>query len=246
MLRGSLFGINCLSLGNIINLYGVGANLDVLQGQINYWVNPVFLIILNLMAICSFVILLMFTLFIKLPDKTKLLNISFVYWLILLYIILFLIIAIFDRYLLMVLPLLLIYISQALRDYGYSKFIFLTVLLIMMAYGGIGTYDYLSWQRTRWTMGKELIAQGVARQDIEGGYEWNGWYLYNHPELEKDFNPELGVYLKAGSPGFKKPYVISFSALPGYQVIEKHEAGTIFSKINYIYLNRLPAASTVQ
>lgn len=80
--------------------------------------------------------------------------------------------------------------------------------------------------------------KGVDVRDIEGGYEWNGWHLYQRLEKEKlgSFTPIWAPwYVKDVSPGHAMKYIISFSSLGGYEIIDQEKVKGIFSNINYIY-----------
>jgi hypothetical protein len=41
------------------------------------------------------------------------------------------------------------------------------------------THDYLAWNRVRWELGSELLAQKVDPLLISGGFEFNGWNNYD-------------------------------------------------------------------
>jgi 4-amino-4-deoxy-L-arabinose transferase-like glycosyltransferase len=38
-------------------------------------------------------------------------------------------------------------------------------------------HDWLAWNSARWEVGRRALARGVAVEDIEGGFEWDGWHL---------------------------------------------------------------------
>ncbi|HZV33227.1 MAG TPA: glycosyltransferase family 39 protein, partial [Verrucomicrobiae bacterium] len=49
------------------------------------------------------------------------------------------------------------------------------------------SHDLLAWNTVRWNLGREAVAKGITPADIEGGFEWNGWYERNDP----DWKPSL-------------------------------------------------------
>jgi len=44
-------------------------------------------------------------------------------------------------------------------------------------------HDWLSWNAARWDLGRQALAmQTIKPADIEGGFEWNGWYGCANPD----------------------------------------------------------------
>jgi 4-amino-4-deoxy-L-arabinose transferase-like glycosyltransferase len=77
------------------------------------------------------------------------------------------------------------------------------------------TRDYLSWNRVRWNALNELMSgYHVGPQDIDGGFEFNGLYLYD-PEYEYD--PRKGWWWVQGD-----KYRIAFGEMLGYRVIKEY------------------------
>ena len=37
-------------------------------------------------------------------------------------------------------------------------------------------HDWFAWNTARWDVGHRALARGINPLDIEGGFEWNGWY----------------------------------------------------------------------
>jgi len=78
------------------------------------------------------------------------------------------------------------------------------------------TRDYLAWNRTRWKALRELMASGnISPSDVDGGFEFNGWYLYD-PAYEE----------KAGKSWWwvqKDSFLITFGERPGYKMIKEYK-----------------------
>lgn len=91
-------------------------------------------------------------------------------------------------------------------------------------YSIIGTGHYLAWNKARWTLGNRLRMSGVPLTHIEGGYEWDGWYLY-YPAREHPFGPSTPEwapwYVKQLAPQHQMEYIISFSPVGGYRVTDR-------------------------
>jgi hypothetical protein len=100
----------------------------------------------------------------------------------------------FDRYLLPIIPFVLLILASVgsllLSDRpdaatspirGRSLY-FLPAVLLLVASGIIcvaGTHDYLAWNRVRWRIVSDLInKQGIAPEAIDGGLAVSGWELY--------------------------------------------------------------------
>jgi hypothetical protein len=49
------------------------------------------------------------------------------------------------------------------------------VLALQAGWSVVMTRDYLEWNRTRWVATGALLAEGIPRTSIDGGYEFNGW-----------------------------------------------------------------------
>ena len=229
-------------LGNIISMYGLGPSNLVMQGSLEVWGAEIVYVILNIILILNLPILF----FILFRDKKIFKNkdINFVYIFFIVYFLLLLPIFSFDRYLLMLLPILFLYLAKILQKYNYSKFIIILITLVFAAYSIIGTNNYLAWNKVRWEIGQKLLVQGVEASNIEGGYEWNGLYLYGHTEKLGDFTPLWAPwYVKKLTPGHQMDYIISFSPLGGYTIIDQQKVNGILSNIKYIYLNKVAPKS---
>ena len=40
-------------------------------------------------------------------------------------------------------------------------------------------HDYMAWNRVRWEAFAQPDVTGIKPSEIDGGLEFNGWYLYN-------------------------------------------------------------------
>jgi len=94
--------------------------------------------------------------------------------------------SVFDRYLLLLVPLsMFIFLrSSARKESDKTRFQFLLpALLSLVLYGAFSvaaTHDYLYWNKARWQALNELMQEHNLTPDkIDGGFEFNGWYLYS-------------------------------------------------------------------
>ncbi|HET6261307.1 MAG TPA: hypothetical protein VFG99_03580, partial [Chloroflexia bacterium] len=127
----------------------------------------------------------------------------------------------FDRYWL---PLLPIIIAAALRRLSPSTSVeqptrrqWQWALLVPLAlFSLFAQRDFQEHATARWHGAEQLAAQGIPRQQIDAGYEWAGWYLYD----------EGAAYLRAERkfsdipfPGYAlldPVYLVSDIEIPGY------------------------------
>jgi len=63
------------------------------------------------------------------------------------------------------------------------------VCAAMLGYALREQADYLAWNVARWSVGRSLVDAGVPAVEIEGGFEWMGWY---------DFEKALPLAIAAG------------------------------------------------
>jgi hypothetical protein len=142
-----------------------------------------------------------------------------------------------DRYFVPAVPLLLVAtmafaapklptarFDQTSQPAATYRVISAILILLFALYSVCGTRDYLNWNRTRWRALNELLASGKAKpEDIDGGFEFNGWYLY-----DSDYKPPKG---KNFWWVHRDDYIVAFGEQPGYRLVKE-----------YHYSNRLPPA----
>lgn len=135
----------------------------------------------------------------------------------------------FDRYLLFPsgLFVILIYLVQD----GYVKkktgsplrlplYVSVGLYITYGIFSTAATHDYLAWNRVRWESLYGLMKKGVPPTKIDGGFEFNGWYLYD------------GAYKSTPDKSWwwvhDDLYVIGASLLPGYTLFGQHQVNTWF------------------
>lgn len=127
--------------------------------------------------------------------------------------------ALFDRYLLPLIPPLMALLLMQTGDAWPVRERFWRVLpccLLLVLYAAFSmsvTHDYLAWNRARSRATEFLMQAGVTPHQIDGGYEFNGWYLYR-----PDYKEEPG---KSYWWVDDDEYVISSGPLSGYDVTER-------------------------
>jgi hypothetical protein len=131
---------------------------------------------------------------------------------------------VYDRYLLVLLPGAL---ELAAGPSGFSqkeRWLPALTLLGIFAMASLGlTHDWFSWNAARWRLGsRAVLERGLKPWDIEGGFEWNGWFSpgYGPPPppakpggLTRPFNRDWFSHVSG-------KYALSFSQVAGTEVID--------------------------
>ena len=120
--------------------------------------------------------------------------------------------AFFDRYLLPLIPLFALFLldSEKKRPSSRAKIravSFACAFTAMMLFFSVATTrDYLGWNRLRWRAIDYLTGRGVPYPEIDGGFEYSGWYV------SEDDNYKWGK-------ACDYKYRITFGELEGYEEI---------------------------
>ncbi len=131
----------------------------------------------------------------------------------------------FDRYLLVLVPLAAAALAATPRGLGTGR-AFAAPALLLGVWGVAGTHDYMQWNRARWHLLQGLEARGVDARRIDGGMEYNGDRLaavLGTAPTDAD--------ARRGQPASRKSwwwvvddeFVIAFSDLEGYSIMEERE-----------------------
>ena len=236
--------------GNILTVFGIGP-LTLHDASIVNGYKPAipqviqfFWIVLTIIGILS-AIILSYYLVITLQNiiqaigkkesfKSKWLQI-FVILSILIYFAPLAFVGFFDRYLLLLIPLsmVVVIINEPIvsQSYSLNKRIFPILLSISLIFGifTVGsTHDYLSLNRTRWQALDYLTKeQHISPHLIDGGNEFNSWYLFNpNDKYSNNFKPNPKKPKQSWWFVDKDDYMITFGPLNGYSILEKYTYDT--------------------
>jgi 4-amino-4-deoxy-L-arabinose transferase-like glycosyltransferase len=125
-----------------------------------------------------------------------------------------------DRYYIPALPFLLVGLAGLTTASWHPQArarVALAALLLasLYLYAVLGTRDYLAWNRVRWTALNDLLAGGkVTAADVDGGFEFNGWYLYDPAYQEK---PGKSWYWVD-----RDTYLLTFAEMPGMVTVKEY------------------------
>jgi hypothetical protein len=118
----------------------------------------------------------------------------------------------FDRYLLLFIPPALGLLMLACGGAAPRGITAPSVVLTLYAiFAVLGTHDYLAWNRARWQALGSLEQQGVSPRQIDGGYEYDGWLLYD-PQYKATKGKSYWWVVD-------DEYMIASGPVPGYQPV---------------------------
>ena len=125
----------------------------------------------------------------------------------------------YDRYLI-IFPILLlswgikIFSIDSIKWVSVTRLSALFMIIFFMIFSIGATHDYLSWNRARWCALRSLIEdEQISPREIDGGFEFNGWFLYDSRYIEKPGKSYWWV--------IDDFYIISFGPLIGYKIKNK-------------------------
>lgn len=127
---------------------------------------------------------------------------------------------IFDRYFLIAAPLIILLLVMGDRPVAVhwtaaGKASLAAILVAYAAFTVAVTHDYLAWNRARWAATDQLTQQqNVPADRIDGGYEFNGWFL-NRPDYRQ--RPGYSFWYVGDD-----EYVIASGPLPSYEVVAEY------------------------
>jgi hypothetical protein len=90
----------------------------------------------------------------------------------------------FDRYILFLMLAAITFVAlsrsrRSIRAGPIESTILVLLVLTQAIFAILGTRDYLEWNRNRWRATAELMQAGISPTSIDGGYEFNGWYVFD-------------------------------------------------------------------
>lgn len=126
---------------------------------------------------------------------------------------------IFDRYLIIFIPLGILVVCNVRfeipRRLGKGAPISVFLLIFLFLFSSVSTHDYLSWNRTRWIALQNLITYNKIDPNlIDGGYEFNGWFLYDSKYRS---SKEKSWWWVAGN-----EYIVASGPIVGYSEIRRY------------------------
>ncbi len=141
---------------------------------------------------------------------------TFVIWLILmngLYLGVISIFSYFDRFTLLCLLSCLYLIAPWLVFPEHRlRWVSVLPLIFLVYFSTVATKDYLSWNRARAEAYAWLHQEGIGIEQMDAGYEYNGWYNYHRDPIQAERRSFWWVT--------EEDYLISFGHVQDYRSIE--------------------------
>jgi len=220
------FSDRLFHVGNIITPYGLGPSA-VIQGIHTVLMSPTWQFIFTAASAAGLSILAIMWIQTKryIQGQSAKKTIQLALWFCALYGILIVSIFGFDRYVLPVLMIVLIALAYRCRNATLSYTTIAMSVVIMGSFSLTQTHHYLTWNAARWELGHTALEQPAEPHDIDGGYEWSGWHSYWSAVAEKQaYGPEGSPWWIRGLlTNNTEEYVISFSTLADYEIVEKKD-----------------------
>jgi hypothetical protein len=88
---------------------------------------------------------------------------------------------IYDRYLFLILPTMVFLGVPKAPPGRWSVGLAGLVLIFVGVVSFAMMHDCLAWNSARWALGRRALTRGVKPWQIDGGFEWNGWYQLQEP-----------------------------------------------------------------
>jgi hypothetical protein len=137
----------------------------------------------------------------------------------------------FDRYIILLLPGIILFLARLSEQLSYSRFPLLVGLILTLVFTSSIVCDTLGWHSTAWKEAKLLTASGVPPTKIDAGFSWCGWHhpgLIGAKDQRKDNVYYTSRYLRRFFPKCDNQYCISFSPMRGFDVIKQVSYKTPF------------------
>lgn len=125
-------------------------------------------------------------------------------------------------------------------------FVSIPLLGVIALYSVCAQQDHMSWNRARWAAAASLEAKGVSATDIDGGAEYNLDHNHKLYDLRAFGQKRLRGWRWYPVQGEK--YIVSFSPIPGYEVIEHcpYWSALCFGNKEVLILKEVEAAPAVK
>jgi 4-amino-4-deoxy-L-arabinose transferase-like glycosyltransferase len=132
------------------------------------------------------------------------------------------IVGLFDRYMLVYLPLVAVLTLLTLRQTRvprWSRNAACAGVVIYGLFAVAATHDYLAWNRVRWKATRYLTEElDIPPESIDGGFEFNGTHTFSADYIRSEDKSWWWVR--------DDRYVVSFGGLPGYLTLRQWPTGT--------------------
>jgi len=130
-----------------------------------------------------------------------------------------------DRYFLFLLPFFILLWARLwphrdrLVNSPVQRSIALGWLAVVIVLSSVGTHDYFAWNKARWKAIRHAESLGATPENLDGGFEYNGYYYFEH--MRKRKKGKSWWWVKDDE------YVVAFGEVPGYDLVETFEVSRL-------------------
>lgn len=117
----------------------------------------------------------------------------------------------FDRYILLAIASSVLLLLPHIRTPRRLLSALLPLLLLAL-FSLLATHDYLAWNRSRHEAFQWLQEQGVTIQQVDAGFEYNGFYNYHEDRILEEGRSHWWVT--------DDEWMIAFGPVPGYEKVK--------------------------
>jgi hypothetical protein len=148
---------------------------------------------------------------------------TFLVWGILIYCAPLILFNYFDRYLLPMIPFIALAFSLLVSKDSPSqprwilRGLACTFLALSAAFSILGTREYNNWNVARWASLDRLMKGGISPREIDGGFEFNGLYLY---DIAYDKSPIAKSHRVSWWWVHDDRYMIAFGPMKGFHTFQ--------------------------
>jgi hypothetical protein len=142
--------------------------------------------------------------------------------------------AIFDRYVLAILPGIILLLGSALSGEKIKStkiYYSIPVWFFYFFYAVGGAHDWFSWNEVRWGIFNQAVQSGISPDDIDGGYEINGTSYFSKPGVIQSKRVVDMLWFRP-----ERPYEISLNRRKGAQVLLEKPVHTWFHNFPPMFL----------
>ena len=206
-------------VGEIISVHGLGP-MQVLQGTLIPVITPSLQLFWTLTS--AALLALFVSVIDAIQEKKKDPSMRVLVWFGAIYFLTILLVTGFDRYLLPVLLVSIIWLATHIDRYAFSYHTALLVILFFGITSIAGTHHYLAWNSARWELANTMLYQNHDAEMIDAGYEWDGWHTYwsSLASVRESGPVDAPWWIRAMFVDNREVFVVSFSPLPGYDIVD--------------------------
>jgi hypothetical protein len=150
-----------------------------------------------------------------------------------------------DRYYLPLVPLGVVLMLWAIRDFRFSLPAAWIVAGLFVLYSVMGTRDFLVFQEATWNMGRYALSTGIAYEQLDAGASWDGYYLYQKgldEGITESRSPQGSEWwTDLFAPATDSTYVVSSEPKSGWTTVAELEYSSwLHRDPQYVYLLQRP------